>query len=569
MRRILPGKRTAGESRTAGERAAGESGAVTSGEPPVSAVRRLEPRELPEMAALLASVGLDPVGLEGGNVRAFGMRDAFGLAASAAYEREGRSALLRSLAVRPDLRGRGLGSSLAAAALEAACREGAEEVLLLTEGAAGFFAASGWQPVARAYVDERFPDSEQVRHVCPGTAAALRKDLARGDAGARSALSVADVRGRFPALSSGAVFLDGPGGTQVPASVIAAMADYLACRNANLGGFFETSRASDELVAGARAAAARFLGATPEEVVFGANMTSLNFTLTRALARELRPGDEVVVTELDHDANVSPWLLLGRDLGLTVRFARMADDFTLDLEHLAAQIGPRTRVVAFPWASNAIGTVVDAARVAELAHAAGALAWVDAVHYAPHAPIDAAAAGADVLLCSPYKFFGPHMGIAVGRRDLLERLQPYKVRPAAETPAGHRFETGTLAHEALAGLVAAVEYLESVGFEAIQAHERELGRRFLDGLTGLPHLRLWGRPAMEGRVATFAFTSSREPPARMAERLAAERIYVWHGHFYAVEVVKRLGLEPEGVLRAGFVHYNTVAEVDRLLEALA
>jgi cysteine desulfurase family protein (TIGR01976 family) len=310
------------------------------------------------------------------------------------------------------------------------------------------------------------------------------------------------------------------------------------------------------------------VGGEAEEVAFGPNMTTLNFALTRALGRELSRGDEVVVTELDHDANVAPWLHLAEDLGLVVRIARVHDDCTLDTEHLASLLGPRTRVVAFPWASNTVGTVVDAADVARLAHGVGALAWVDAVHYAPHRPIDVRAADPDVLLCSPYKFFGPHLGLAWIRRDLLERLRPYKVRPAGKRTLGSRFETGTRSHEALAGFLAAVEYVESVGWPAIRAWERELSRRFLQGLSSRPDVHLWGPPALEGRVSTFAFTSQRETPAQMAGRLGRERLYVGHGNFYAIEIVKRLGLEREGFLRAGFVHYNTMDEVERLLQVL-
>ena len=278
---------------------------------------------------------------------------------------------------------------------------------------------------------------------------------------------VAAVRARFSALARPLVFFDAPGGTQTPDEVIDAIAGYLRESNANSGGEFETSRRTDALTADARLAAAGFLGCSPGEVVFGANMTSLNFALTRAFARELRPGDEIVVTALDHDANVSPWLELARDLDLVVRFADLREeDCTLDLDDLARQLSARTRVVAFPWASNAVGTITPVARVAELAHEAGALAWVDAVHYAPHGPIDVAAAGVDVLVCSPYKFFGPHLGLLYGRREVLERWRPYKVRPSADEPVAHRFETGTLAHEALAGFTAAVEYVESIGWEA-------------------------------------------------------------------------------------------------------
>jgi cysteine desulfurase family protein (TIGR01976 family) len=379
-------------------------------------------------------------------------------------------------------------------------------------------------------------------------------------------LDPAAVRSRFSALRQPLAFFDGPGGTQAPDEVIDAIAGYLRESNANLGGAFASSRRSSELVAEARAATARFLRCTAEEVVFGANMTTLNFALSRALGRELAPGDEIVVTKLDHDANISPWLELAHDLGLRVLFAEIRDDTCLDVEHLASLLSERTRVVAFPWASNAVGTLVDVARVTELAHAAGALAWVDAVHYAPHGPIDIAAAGVDVLLCSPYKFFGPHLGLAFARAELLERWRPYKVRPAAQRPAGARFETGTLPHELLAGLVAAVDYAESVGFDAIVPYERELGRRFL---VGLPEsCRLHGLPAMDGRVPTFCLTVQGLTPDMAAERLAERGFATWSGNYYAVEVMERLGL-PDGALRIGIVHYNTAEEVDRLLAALS
>jgi cysteine desulfurase family protein (TIGR01976 family) len=377
---------------------------------------------------------------------------------------------------------------------------------------------------------------------------------------------VAAVRARFSALSRELVFFDGPGGSQVPDEVIDAIAGYLRESNANVSGPYETSRLTEALVDDARAAGGAFLGCSAEEVVFGANMTTLNFALTRTIGRELEAGDEVVVTQLDHDGNVSPWLELAHDLDLTVRFAAIRDDTTLDLDDLASQLTERTRVVAYPWASNAVGTLVDVARVAELAHSAGALAWVDAVHYAPHGPIDVAAAGIDVLLCSPYKYFGPHLGIAFARSELLERWRPYKVRPAADEPLGHRFETGTLPHELLAGFVAAVRYVDSVGFDAILAHERDLGERFLAGLPD--GCRLHGLPGMDGRVPTFCFDVDGISSEDVATRLGEREIAVWHGNYYAVEVMKRLGL-PDGAVRAGFLHYNTAEEVDRLLDALA
>jgi len=383
---------------------------------------------------------------------------------------------------------------------------------------------------------------------------------------ADQALDIEAVRSGFSALDSPLAFFDGPGGTQVPDSVIDAIAGYLRESNANVGGPYGTSRATEALIDGARETAARFLGCSPEETIFGANMTTLNFALTRAAARDFSEGDEIVVTRLDHDANVSPWLELERDLGLLIRFADIDTEARLDLADLEGQLSDRTRVVAFPVASNAVGTLVDVERVVELAHSAGALAWVDAVHYAPHGPIDAASWGVDVLICSPYKFYGPHLGVAFGRADVLERLRPYKVRPAANEPLGHRFETGTLPHELLAGFVAAVEYVESLGWEAIQAQERELGERFLSGLPD--SMTLYGPRSMDGRVSTFAFNVEGNSAREVAESLGRRDLAVWHGNYYAVEVMKRLDLEPGGAVRAGIVHYNTADEVDRLLEAL-
>jgi cysteine desulfurase family protein (TIGR01976 family) len=366
-------------------------------------------------------------------------------------------------------------------------------------------------------------------------------------------LNVEAVRARFSALKRPFIFLDGPAGTQVPDTVIDAIAGYLRESNANVGGAFETSRRTGELIDTARGAAARFLGCSDDETIFGPSMTNLNFMLTRTVGRELREGDEVVVTRLDHDANVSPWLELAHDLGIQVRFA----DY--DLSDLEEQLSDSTRVVAFPWASNALGTLLDAERICGLAHDAGALAWVDAVHYAPHGPIDVASIGADVLLCSPYKFYGPHLGLAFVRRELLDRWRPYKVRPAPG------YETGTMQHELLAGFVAAVEYVESLGWDAITTHERELGQRFLDGLP--PGVRLHGLPTMDGRVPTFAITLQQKTSDDVAEHLAERGIFVWHGDYYAVEVMRRLRL-PDGAVRVGIVHYNTADEIDRLLEEL-
>ena len=277
-----------------------------------------------------------------------------------------------------------------------------------------------------------------------------------------------------------------------------------------------SSRRTDALLAQARLTAAEFLRCEPDETIFGANMTTLNFALTRAAGRTFRKGDEILVTKLDHDGNVSPWLELAHDLELEVRFVEVADDTTLDYADLERKLTDRTRVVAFTLASNAVGTLTDARRVADLAHAAGALAWVDAVHFGPHAPIDVGELQADVLLCSPYKFFGPHLGLATVRADLATQWRTYKVRPAT-----HPFETGTLAHELFAGFIAAVEYIESIGWQAIQARERALGQQFLDGLPD--RCTLYGLPTMEGRVPTFAFNVDGHSPRAVAERLGAAR----------------------------------------------
>jgi cysteine desulfurase family protein (TIGR01976 family) len=381
------------------------------------------------------------------------------------------------------------------------------------------------------------------------------------------AFDVEAVRARFSALSQPLAFFDGPGGTQVPDSVIDAISLYLRESNANVSGPYATSRRTEALVAHARLTASEFLGCAPEETIFGANMTTLNFALTRTAARNWKSGDEVIVTKLDHDGNVSPWLELAHDLDLQVRLVEIRDDTSLDLDDLRRLLTDRTRVVAFPVASNAVGTLTDVKRIVELAHEVEALAWADAVHYGPHGPIDVTDWGVDVLICSPYKYFGPHLGLAYGRAALLRSWRPYKVRPAADEPPGHRFETGTLPHELLAGFVAAVEYIESVGWDAIRAHERELGERFLAGLPD--GVTLYGLPTMEGRVATFAFNVDGMVARDAATRLGDAGYAVWHGDYYAVEVMKRLGLGTSGAVRAGIVHYNTADEVDGLLEAIA
>jgi cysteine desulfurase family protein (TIGR01976 family) len=350
--------------------------------------------------------------------------------------------------------------------------------------------------------------------------------------------------------------------------VIDAIARYLREDNANIGAPYGTSRRTDALVATAHRRAASVMGCDPGEVAFGQSMTALNFLLTRALARELEPGDEVLVTRLDHDANVAPWLALADDVGIVVRFVDVDDELGLDLDDLAAKRSPRTRVVAFPAAANSVGTAPDVRSIVELAHEAGALAWVDAVHYGPHGPIDVAAWGCDVLLCSPYKFFGPHMGMAFGRDELLRSWRPYKVRPSADEPVGRRFELGTLQHELLAGFVAAVDYIDSLGWEAISAHEQALGERFLAGLPS--GAMLHGPSTMQGRVPTFCFSVPGRTARSVAEHLAERDVAVWWGNYYALETIRILGLdEADGAVRAGIVHYNTAEEVDRLLAGIA
>ena len=381
------------------------------------------------------------------------------------------------------------------------------------------------------------------------------------------ALDVEAVRARFSALRQPLAFFDGPGGTQVPDEVIEAVSRYYRESNANVSGPYETSRRTEALVDQARATAGAFLGCAPEETIFGANMTTLAFALTRTAGRTWQAGDEIIATKLDHDANVSPWLELAYDKDLTVHFVDIHDDTTLDLDDLQRLLSDRTRVVAFPVASNAVGTLSDVGRIVELAHEAGALAWADAVHFGPHGPIAVGDWGVDVLICSPYKFFGPHLGVAFGRAELLESWRPYKVRPASNEPLGHRFETGTLAHELLAGFVAAVDYIDSIGWDAIKQHELALGERFL---TGLPdNVSLYGLPTMDGRVATFAFNVEGVPTREAAARLGDAGYAVWQGNYYALEVMNRLGLGDAGAVRAGIVHYNTAEEVDGLLAAIA
>ena len=383
----------------------------------------------------------------------------------------------------------------------------------------------------------------------------------------RPAIDVAAVRDRFSSLRGDFAFLDAPGGSQVPDEVGDAIARTLREASANLGAGYATSVRVGEILVEAEQNAARFLGCQPHEVIFGANMTTLNFMLSRTAGRDFRPGDEILVSSLDHDGGVAPWLELAHDAGLVVRHVELNDDTTLDFDDLQRKLGPRTRVVAFAWASNAIGTIVDARRVCHLAHDFGALAWIDAVHYAAHEPIDVSQVGADVLICSPYKFCGPHLGVAYGGAEVIERWRPYKARPAPTSPLGRRFETGTLPYELLAGFNAAIGYLDSVGgFPAIVPYERSLGQRFLDGISDA--VTVYGLPGMDGRVPTFLINVDGVPAEEVAARLAADRIGVWaHDSWYSLDLYPRLGYAGKSV-RVGFIHYNTEDEVDRLVEAL-
>jgi len=401
-------------------------------------------------------------------------------------------------------------------------------------------------------------------------------------------------RRQFPALAEGigdrpAVFFDGPAGSQVPRRVIDAMGDYLVRSNANHGGLFPTSRASDQRLDSAHRALADLLGAgDPRQIVFGANMTSITFALSRALARTWSAGDEVLVTRLDHDANVTPWVLAARDAGATVRHVNIRrQDCTLDLDDLAAKLSDRTKLLAVGYASNAVGTINPIAEIVRLAHHAGAMVYCDAVHYAPHGRINVASLGCDFLVASAYKFFGPHVGVLWGRRDLLEALPAYKVRPAPDGIPG-RWMTGTQNHEGIAGALAAVEYLADLGrkiepaaerrpaaldaaYQVIGDYERSLAAGLLAGLAELKEVKVWGitHPGrFDQRVPTVSITHRRMTAAELARRLGDRGVFVWHGNFYALPVTQALGLEPEGMVRIGLLHYNTQAEVQRLLEIL-
>ena len=413
----------------------------------------------------------------------------------------------------------------------------------------------------------------------------------------RTGLDVPVLRDHFPSLARTLdgrpiAYLDGPGGTQVTRECITAMTRYLESSNANHGGAFTASIETDALLDEVHAAAADFLGAhDPQEIAFGPNMTTLTFAMSRALGRDIGAGDEIVVTRLDHDANVAPWLAMAEERGAVVRWLELAEDrATLDLDALDRVLTPRTKIVAVGLASNALGTVTDVGRVIEAAHAVGALAYVDAVHAAPHMPIDVSALQADFLACSPYKFFAPHLGMLYGRRELLERLTAFRVRPAGEALPG-KWEVGTQSHEALAGLLGTFEYLERLGaaygevadagdrrghlraaMSAIRAHERGLSIGTLERLARVPGLSLYGiddPQRVDERVPTFSFTVRGHGARAIAEHLATRGVSTWDGDFYAWELVRELGLtDAGGLLRIGLVHYNTLEEVDRLVEGL-
>lgn len=382
-----------------------------------------------------------------------------------------------------------------------------------------------------------------------------------------------DIRSRFPALQATTsdgrpvVHADAPGGTQVPQAVIAAMAGYLRAGNANAHGVFARSQATDALCAHVRRQAAGFLGSSPDGIVFGANMTSLTYHFADALRGELGPGDRIVCTRLDHDANVAPWLRVAERTGAVVDWVELeVGDGTLDLSSL--RVDAATRLLAFPAASNALGTVVDPAPFVEAARSVGAITYMDAVHAAPHVPIAQHATGVDVVVCSPYKFFGPHAGILSADPELLARLSPAKVRPAPDD-GPERWQTGTAAFEVIAGVGAALEHLAGIGMRAIGDHERGLSRRFLDGLDGLPAVRLHGPPTPADRTPTFAATVDSLAPDAVAAALAADGISVWAGHYYAIEPLRALGLlDTGGAVRIGFVHYHGDDDVDRVLAAL-
>ena len=407
------------------------------------------------------------------------------------------------------------------------------------------------------------------------------------------------IREQFPSLNRPVVFFDNPGGTQIARKSLDRIVAYLTLHNANHDGVFATSRESDAILDEAHAAMADFLNAKhPQETIFGNNMTTLTLHISRSLSRSWKAGDEILVTRLDHDANVTPWVLAAQDRGVKVRFVDFdPDDGTLNLDEMKEAMQGKPRLVAVGYASNALGTINPVKKVVDMAHAAGALTYIDAVQYAAHGPIDVQDLGCDFLVCSSYKFFGPHAGILYGRGDLLEELVAYKVRPCSDS-LPHKFETGTQNHEGIAGVLGAVEYLEWLGVNfgelqrdeyagrfhgrrlslkqamtAIRAYEYEISRAMLEVLEETPGLKLYGLRddrRLEQRVPTFSFTLKGWHPRALAERLGQERIFTWDGNYYAINVTERLGLEDKGgLLRVGPVHYNTLEEVNRLGQVLA
>jgi len=389
-----------------------------------------------------------------------------------------------------------------------------------------------------------------------------------------SILSRTDYRQHFPSLAEGrpganTVFFDGAAGTQICARSLERMNEAMLDENANFGGAFETSRRADELVKKTRAAVADFVHAfDPREIVFGQNMTTLTLAMARTLGRRLKAGDEIILTRMDHDANVAPWLSLAEDLGLTVKWLDFSTEtYDYELGQLDELLTPRTKLVAVNYASNVIGTINDVRTITARAKAAGALVFVDAVQYAPHGVIDVQEIGCDFLVCSAYKFYGPHYGILWGKLDVLESLEPYKVR-TAPSYAPDKFETGTKSREAIAGVLGAVEHLQMIGMAAIVEYEAELTRRLMDGLQRMKGVRIHGK-GNEGRVPTLALTMEGRSPAEVARALAGHRINVWNGHNYGWEPVRRLGLlESGGIVRVSLAQYNTAREVDYFLDKL-
>jgi cysteine desulfurase family protein (TIGR01976 family) len=385
---------------------------------------------------------------------------------------------------------------------------------------------------------------------------------------ATTLLDVDAVRRRFSSLQGDFVFLDAPGGSQVPDEVGDAIARCLREASANIGAPYETSRRVQQILDTARSDAGRFLNCSADDVIFGTNMTTLDFMLSRTASRDWREGDRILVSRLDHDGGVAPWVEVAADRGFEVDWIDVTDDLRLDLDDLANKLDERVRVVACVIASNAVGSVTDVKRVAELAHEAGALAWVDAVHYAAHEPVDVQALDCDVLLCSPYKFCGPHLGLAYGKHELLESWRPYKARPAGSTPVGRKFETGTAPYELLAGFSATIAYLESLGgMEVLRDYERSLGQRFMETVPDA--VEIYGLQTMEGRVPTYLLNVEGVPAADVATRLAARGYGVWaHDSWYSLGLREKLPY-PENAVRVGFIHYNTVEEVDGFVDELS